>query len=127
MRLIASVVCSVLVAAGSAAAQTTLPYDHVHLAAPDQAKAVEWYQKNFGGETSPEGKDRLFYGKIRFIWLKSDAAKPSAGTAIDHIAFSVAGKAPGFMEDPWGVTIEIVNDPNVRGFHHVHLRSADPK
>ena len=29
----------------------TLPYDHVHLAAPDQAKAVEWYQKNFGGET----------------------------------------------------------------------------
>src|SRR5580765_127893 len=68
----------------------TLPYDHVHLAAPDQAKAVEWYQKNFGGETSPEGKDRLFFGKTRFIWLKSETAQPSANTAIDHIGFSFA-------------------------------------
>jgi catechol 2,3-dioxygenase-like lactoylglutathione lyase family enzyme len=127
MRLIASAFVTAFFAAGSALAQTTLPYDHVHLAAPDQAKAVEWYQKNFGGETSPEGKDRLFYGKVRFIWLKSETAKPSAGTAIDHIAFSVADKAPGFMEDPWGVKIEIVNDPQMRGFHHVHLRSADPK
>ena len=109
-----------------ASAQTTLPYDHVHLAAPDQAKAVEWYQKTFGGETSPEGKDRLFFGKTRFIWLKSETAKPSAGTAIDHIAFSVPDKAPGFMDDPWGVKIEILNDPALRGFHHVHLRSMDP-
>src|SRR5437763_8772083 len=30
------------------------------------------------------------------------------------------------MEDPWGVKIEVVNDPQRRGFHHVHLRSADP-
>jgi catechol 2,3-dioxygenase-like lactoylglutathione lyase family enzyme len=130
MRLPAIALFTILVS-NTVAAQTTtpatLPYDHVHLAAPDQAKAVEWYQKNFGGETSPEGKDRLFYGKVRFIWLKSETAKPSAGTAIDHIAFSVADKAPGFMEDPWGVKIEIVNDPKVRGFHHVHLRSADPK
>lgn len=126
MRLIASSVCSVLILASSAAAQTTIPYDHVHLAAPDQAKAVEWYQKTFGGETTPEGKDRLLYGKTRFIWMKSDTAKPSAGTAIDHIAFSVADRAPGFMEDPWGVKIEIVNDPQRRGFHHVHLQSTDP-
>jgi len=130
MRLPAIALFTILVAPLAAAQTTTpatLPYDHIHLAAPDQAKAVEWYQKNFGGETSPEGKDRLFYGKIRFIWLKSETAKPSAGTAIDHIAFSVADKAPGFMEDPWGVKLEIVNDPAVRGLHHVHLRSADPK
>src|SRR5947209_2910119 len=76
---------------GSAAAQgITLPYDHVHLAAPDQAKAVEWYQKMFGGQTTPEGKDRLLFGKTRFIWLKSETAKPSRDSAIDHIAFSVA-------------------------------------
>ena len=114
-------------AAAPAAAQTpTLPYDHMHLAAPDQAAAVEWYQKTFGGETMAEGKDRLMFGKTRFIWLKSTTAQPSADTAIDHIAFSVADKAPGFMTDPWGVKIEIVNDPQVRGFHHVHLRSMDP-
>jgi len=115
-----------IAAASIASAQATLPYDHVHLAAPDQAKAVEWYQKMFGGETSPEGKDRLFYGKTRFIWMKSATAQPSANTAIDHIAFSIADRAPGFIEDPWGVKIEIVNDPQLRGFHHVHLRSADP-
>jgi len=126
MRLLAATLVTTLLAAAPAAAQTTLPYDHVHLAAPDQAKAVEWYQKNFGGQTMPEGKDRLMFGKTRFIWLKSDTAKPSADTAIDHIAFSVADRAPGFTEDPWGVKIEILNDPQLRGFHHVHLRSMDP-
>jgi catechol 2,3-dioxygenase-like lactoylglutathione lyase family enzyme len=126
MRLLAAALVTTFLA-GSAAAQTTLPYDHVHLAAPDQAKAVEWYQKNFGGETTTEGKDRLLFGKTRFIWLKSDTAKPSAAAAIDHIAFSVADRKPGFIEDPWGVKIEILNDPAVRGFHHVHLRATDPK
>jgi len=126
MRLIAAAFITALFLAGPAAAQTTIPFDHVHLAAPDQAKAIEWYQKAFGGETTPEGKDRLMYGKTRFIWLKSEAAKPSAGTAIDHITFSVADRTPGFIVDPWGVKIEIINDPQVRGFHSVHLRSTNP-
>src|SRR6267154_3279510 len=90
MRLIAAAFVTAFFIAASAPAQTTLPYDHVHLAAPDQAKAVEWYQKMFGGQTTPEGKDRLLFGKTRFIWLKSDAAQPSANTAIDHIGFSFA-------------------------------------
>src|SRR5437764_10454328 len=127
MRLIAAAFVTTFFIAAAVPAQTTLPYDHVHLAAPDQAKAVEWYQKTFGGETTPEGKDRLLFGKTRFIWLKSDTAKPSTDTAIDHIAFSVADRTPGFIDDPWGVRIEILNDPKLRGFHHVHLRSQDPK
>src|SRR3954471_12533481 len=126
MRLLAALSVTAFLFAGSAFAQATLPYDHVHLAAPDQAKAVEWYQKTFGGATTPEGKDRLMFGKTRFIWLKSDNAKPSADAAIDHIAFSVTDKAPGFMTDPWGVKIEILNDPALRGFHHAHLNSPDP-
>jgi catechol 2,3-dioxygenase-like lactoylglutathione lyase family enzyme len=126
MRLLIATFITGFLAAVTAGAQTTLPYDHVHLAAPDQAKAVEWYQQNFGGETTPEGKDRLLYGKTRFIWLKSDKAQPSLDTAIDHIAFSVANRAPGIITDPWGVKIEILNDPERRGFHHVHLNSADP-
>ena len=125
MRLLAIALFTILVTT-AAAAQTTLPYDHVHLAAPDQAKAVEWYQQMFGGQTTPEGKDRLLFGKTRFIWLKSDTAQPSANTAIDHIAFSIADRAPGFITDPWGVKIEILNDPARRGFHHVHLRAVDP-
>jgi catechol 2,3-dioxygenase-like lactoylglutathione lyase family enzyme len=122
----AATLVTTFLAAAPAAAQTTLPYDHMHLAAPDQAKAVEWYQKEFGGVPFPEGKDRLMFGKTRFIWMKSETAQPSAGTTVDHIAFSMADKAPGFMTDPWGVRIEIVNDPQIRGFHHVHLRSTDP-
>jgi len=153
MRAFPVILLTSLIAVGSpnaASAQTpTLPYDHVHLAAPDQAKAVEWYQKMFGGQTTPEGKDRLMFGKTRFIWLKSDTAKPSDGTSVDHIGFSVpnaylkmqelaaAGvkiKEPlrvsgamsfGFVEDPWGVKIEILQDPDHLGFHHVHLVSRD--
>ncbi len=153
MRLRVPVVLLSLFVVGvcPAIGQTTLPYDHVHLAAPDQAQAVEWYQKHFGGEKTPEGKDRLLYGKTRFIWLKADAAKPSDGGAIDHIGFSykdadakvkelsaggVKVVAPvreipgvikfGMVEDPWGVKIEILEDSDHLGFHHVHLRSTDP-
>jgi hypothetical protein len=48
-----SVLTVLLVAdyAGIASAQaTTLPFDHVHLAVPDQFAAVEWYRKNLGGQ-----------------------------------------------------------------------------
>jgi catechol 2,3-dioxygenase-like lactoylglutathione lyase family enzyme len=139
---------ALFVTRGVADAQTTLPYDHVHLAAPDQAAAVEWYRKNLGGQLSAEGKDRVTFGKTRFIFLKAAAAQPSAGTAIDHIGFSFAdvdakmkeleaagvkvtpvreapGSKVGFIDDPWGVKIELVQDPELLGFHHIHLRAPD--
>jgi len=152
MRLLTPMFVTGFLAAVPAGAQTTLPYDHVHLAAPDQAKAVEWYQKNFGGETTPEGKDRLLYGRTRFIWMKSGTAKPSRDSAIDHISFSVADidakmrdlqaagvkvampieRIPGvgrraLVEDPWGVTVEVIDDAAAPGFHHVHLASTNPE
>jgi catechol 2,3-dioxygenase-like lactoylglutathione lyase family enzyme len=155
MRLSAVSALSLFLVAGSAgaaAAQTTLPYDHVHLAAPDQAAAVEWYRKNLGGQLSAEGKDRVTFGKTRFIFLKAEAAKPSTGTAIDHIGFSFADldakmkeleaagvkvvtpvrSVPGlvkvgFIEDPWGVKIEVMQDPELVGFHHVHVLAPDPE
>jgi catechol 2,3-dioxygenase-like lactoylglutathione lyase family enzyme len=33
----------------------------------------------------------------------------------------------GFIEDPWGVKIELVEDPEPPGFHHIHLRVPDPE
>ena len=33
----------------------------------------------------------------------------------------------GFVFDPWGTRIELVEDPNYLGFHHVHLSSTDPE
>ena len=32
----------------------------------------------------------------------------------------------GFLFDPWGTRIELVEDPDVTGFHHVHLSAIDP-
>jgi len=32
----------------------------------------------------------------------------------------------GFVFDPWGTRIEMVEDPETLGFHHVHLSAADP-
>ena len=31
-----------------------------------------------------------------------------------------------FIFDPWGTRIELVEDPDTLGFHHIHLSSADP-
>ncbi len=32
----------------------------------------------------------------------------------------------GFIFDPWGTRIELVEDPDYPGFHQIHLSSADP-
>src|ERR1700739_5007182 len=136
------------------AAIETLTYDHVHFGVPDPSKAVEWYAKYLGGQPGPAGEPnaRLPFGKIRFIFLKHDKPLPSAASAIDHIGLSftdIAAKVkefeaegikiampikeePGlfkhaFIEDPWGTKIEVLQDPETLGFHHVHLRAPDPE
>jgi catechol 2,3-dioxygenase-like lactoylglutathione lyase family enzyme len=125
--------------------------DHIHLNVPDQAKGVEWYQKYFGGQPMSEAPDRLMFGDTRLIFLKNDKGQPSAGSALDHIGFSVPDldakmkeleavgvkvptplrDVPGlfklaFVEDPWGTKIEVVQDSENLGLHHVHLRAPDP-
>ena len=152
LSIIPACVAFVLCGAIEGSAQTpTLPYDHVHLNVPDQAKAVEWYQKYFGGKPTAENAERLMFGSTRLIFLKNANAQPSAGSSIDHIGFSFADldakmkeleaagvkivtpvrDVPnlfklGFVEDPWGTKIEVVQDPELLGLHHIHLRSADP-
>ncbi|MBY0492602.1 MAG: VOC family protein [Cyanobacteria bacterium] len=138
---------------GRPAAQTpTYPYDHIHLNVPDPAVASVWYEKNIpGGRRITEAPDRIMYGSTRLMFLRSATAKPSAGSAIDHIGFSVADldakmkewEAAGitvttpvrdvpklfklaFLEDPWGTRIEVVQDPELLGLHHVHLRNPNP-
>ncbi|MSO57031.1 MAG: hypothetical protein EXQ55_08965 [Acidobacteria bacterium] len=136
----------------SSQAQFEPVVDHIHIAAPDQLKAVEWYQRHFGGEQLlRESPERLLFGKARIVFMKSDKATPSAGSSVDHIGFSVPDleasmkalvadgakvvqpirDAPGlfklaFIEDPWGTKIEVVQDSTSRVLHHVHLRGSDP-
>src|SRR6202140_1954177 len=120
---------------GSAAAQT-FPYDHIHVNVPDPAAAANWYEKNFGGRRITEAPDRLMFGSTRFMFLKKADAKPSSGSAVDHVGFSFANldakmkefeaagirivtpvrEVPGlfklgFVEDPGGPGIEVVQDP----------------
>jgi len=140
-----------LLAPGARAQTPTLPYDHVHLNVPDAAAASAWYEKNFGGTRITEAPNRIMYGSTRLMFLVMKDAKPSAGGAVDHLGFSVADldakmkefEAGGvkitspardvaglfklaFIEDPWGTRIEVVQDPELLGLHHIHMRAPNP-
>src|SRR5205809_7981826 len=64
--------------------------DHLHLGVTDQAKAVEWYHKNFSGELMSEGPERVLFGTTRIIFQLNKSPKPSEGSVLDLIGFSVA-------------------------------------
>lgn len=143
-------VCFALgVFSGSAVAQT-FPYDHIHVNVPDPAAAANWSEKYFGGRRITEAPDRLMFGSTRFMFLKKADAKPSSGSSVDHVGFSFADvdakmkefdeagikivtparEVPGlfklgFVEDPWGTRIEVLQDPELLGLHHVHLRGPN--
>src|ERR1700730_10245053 len=90
-----ALVCGVFALAVSqppAFAQTgfTNMVDHIHLGVPDQAKGAEWYHTHFGGELTPEGPDRVMFGKMRLIFQKTPMPMPSEGSVLDLIGFSVA-------------------------------------
>lgn len=147
-RLLTASLLAILVGL-SASAQTapTVPYDHIHLAVPDPDKAYAWYVANLGG-LDGENPGRMifqpFTGRrplpVQLMFLKAPEAPPSEGSIIAGIGFSVADVAsrvkqleaagarvvaPAAVVDPWGITIELVDDPGYRGFHHVTLRVPD--
>jgi catechol 2,3-dioxygenase-like lactoylglutathione lyase family enzyme len=155
-RMMRSVLFSCLVLgllAGVGQAQTpTAPYDHIHLGVPDPPAAAAWYEQHFGGRRLAEGPDRLMFGSTRLTFLKNDKPQPSTGSVVDHIGFSVANiestmktlesagvKVTGptrevaglfklaFVEDPWGTRIEVVEDAELLGLHHLHLRAPEPE
>jgi catechol 2,3-dioxygenase-like lactoylglutathione lyase family enzyme len=141
-----------------ARAQVIEPFDHVHLAVPDVERARDWYIQHMGG-TVGETPETVAWGKwpgdhplpVQLLFALSTDARPSAGSAIDHIGFSFAdlrakvealriagvkivspvAELPGFgrqavVEDPWGTTLVLVEDPDAPGLHHVELRVPDP-
>ena len=145
-------VCFGLGSFGGSAAAQTFPYDHIHVNVPDPAAAANWYEKYFGGRRITEAPDRLMFGSTRFLFLRKEDAKPSSGSAIDHLGFSFADldakmkefeaagikivtparTAPGlyklaFVEDPWGTRIEVVQDPQLLGLHHVQMSGPNPE
>jgi len=124
--------------------------DHIHLAAPDQAKAVDWYHTHFGATLTPEGSDRAMLGTTRLIFQKSEMPKASQGSVLGLIGFSVSdldatvktlqadgvklvmppmimqGVRSAQVVDPWGTLIDIVQDKGKLGLHHIGLVATDP-
>ena len=136
--------------ANASAQSETMMYDHVHLAVPDPTAAAAWYGRHFGGEPVDGRDDRTLIGVTRFIFRQEANARPSEGGAVDHLGFSVAdldaklrelaadgatittprrdvdGLFPiSFVVDPWGVRLEVIEEPQHLGFHHIHLRTSD--
>jgi lactoylglutathione lyase len=149
-HVFASTLLLVAFAAAIALRAETFPYDHMHFDATDPAGAVAWYAKYLPAKLGAT-PDRVVIGRTIFAFAKVDNPLPSAGSAIDHIGISVpdvdakmkefeaAGAKvtmpartvaglpkAGFVQDPFGITIELLQDPETVGFHHVHLRVPDP-
>ena len=129
-------------------------YDNVHIRVLDPDKAAAWYVSALGAKLSEPpapGTAQVTFGANVITITKGTAVQTSAGTLIDHIGLSfkdldtavrtaeAAGakvtttvrESPGifryaYIEDPWGVRIEMVEDAEHLGFHHVHLRVKDP-
>lgn len=126
-------------------------WHHIHLTVPETKKAADWYGKLFGGEvTVTAGFDTAVFGKTLVRFRKGEAGIPgSEGSSVDHIGFSFSdldakmaefrqagakvlaeprqlGQLKfGFIEDLWGTKIEVMQDPDLLGFHHVHLHATD--
>ena len=130
--------------------KTILPYDHIHLNEP-AAEASQWWEKNIpGGRRITEAPNRIMYGAVRLMFLGSQATGGSDGSVIEHIGFSVTDldakmrdlaaintkvvepvkQVPGLyktavVESPWGTRVQLVQDPELVGLHHVQLRAPD--
>lgn len=133
------------------AATEALTWDHIHLAFQDPHAATAWYIKYLGATARPDGMDGVFFGPIRFNMRKAVSVVGSGGAVIDSVGLScpdldaqlkgLEGSGAkivqpartmrgmgrvAIIEDPWGTRIELVQDTQVRGFHHVRVRSQKP-
>jgi catechol 2,3-dioxygenase-like lactoylglutathione lyase family enzyme len=148
---LSSLLAAAVLAVPSAAQVQTLMYDHVHMAVPDPEAAAQWYHDHIGGEWVDGRTDRLLFGRTRIMFLRGEGRRPSEGGVIDHLGFSFPDLAAklaevgaagatvtplrdveglfklAFVTDPFGVRLELVEDPQHLGFHHIHLRSQDPE
>ena len=103
------------------------------------------------GDTVQYPIDRVYYDELSVIFFEREPTGGSVGTGVDHISFSMtnvaeitaavvadggtqlgdlvefSGMQLSFIEDPWGTKIELIDDSETRGLHHIHLSSSDPE
>ena len=128
-------------------------FHHVHPNVSDTRAAAAWYGIHFGADevAITAGFETAVFGET-LVRFREGAPRPRSPLAsIDHIGFSVLdvdatlaavtgagatvvresnelqGIRFAFIEDPWGHKVELLADPDLIGFHHLHLNAADPK
>ena len=138
-----------LVFAGAPIAQAprAIAFDHVHLGVPDPQSAYDWYLQYLDGRPAEFATRVAFQAwpaqpplPVQILFNRTPDAPPSDGGSISRLGFSyddveakarglraagVAFVEPRVFKDPWGTTIELVQDPQLRGFHHVVLSVPD--
>ena len=149
-KLLPAVFCAGLI--GFSSSSSAEDYHHVHLRSPDAIAAAGWYMEHLDcKDYGRQGACEIDNIQVLFYTDGEEPIGPSVGSGVDHIGFSfrdlgakmLAWKAAGvkiledireaeglfklaFIEDPWGTKIEVVEDHEWLGFHHIHLRSDDP-
>jgi len=149
--LVGTLALSLALIAPRAAQAGDAAYHHVHLTATAPEEGAQWYIKHMDCQAVPGRPERAKCGPTWFLFQAGPASGPSAGSGVNHIGFSFANldakvkqleaagiklEGPirdvpklfklGFLSDPWGTRIEIVEHPEYLGFHHIHLASPEP-
>jgi catechol 2,3-dioxygenase-like lactoylglutathione lyase family enzyme len=149
-RRILALALALAVSSGVARTASAADYHHMHLTASSAEEGAQWYIKNMACEPVPNRSGAAQCGTVLFLFYARQPTGPSDGTGANHIGFSFTDIAariaalqsagvkvtapphdvPGlfkiaFVEDPWGTRIELVEDPEYLGFHHIHLASPD--
>jgi catechol 2,3-dioxygenase-like lactoylglutathione lyase family enzyme len=110
-------------------------FHHIHMYSAQAKEMQEWYVKNLGGRSrAPENADMVQFPGTMLRFQQAGAAVPTAGRAVDHIAFEVKDldgfckkltdngvkldSAPhavpelkasvAVLTDPWGTRIELM-------------------
>jgi predicted enzyme related to lactoylglutathione lyase len=140
----------------SALAQPAFPQNiagaHIHLNSADPDAAIKFWNDVIGTSTSKIGSyDGVSTLGVKILFTRNAATGPSAGSAIDHMAFKVPDLQPVIerlsktpykssrpqtspdrimIDGPDGVRIELIEESSAYTpleFNHVHLSSKQPK
>ena len=128
-------------------------FTHVHMRVPDTAESAAWHTEFFGRSTRAGGPGpNIVYDNGHIGTMPNEGlAPPSQGGVIDHFGIAVPDVAAAvelaremgatiktepregvtapviaFIEDPWGVRMELLEDPEYLGINHIHMMSTDP-
>ena len=152
-RLLSVLVAGALALVPLQTAAQTGAFHHVHPNVPDTRAAAEWYGTHFGAADVAVTAtfDTAVFGETLLRFREGEPVARSPIASIDNLGFSVRdldatiaavtgagatvlrepnefqGIRFAFIEDPWGHKVEVMEDPDLIGFHHLHLNAADPR